>query len=196
MTRPFFSKERIGHFDIFDHHATDALSQIKARLREGFPIDIQDLASRFTMDSATEFLFGQNVHSLGAGLPYPFYAPEAKSTAAIMAEEHPANKFSRAFEAAQALTALRAQRGMSWPLAEFWKDKVEEQMVTVNAYIDPILRAAVERKRAAEDEAGFVSGKNGKGKEQNIFDREVKDGESLLDHLINYTEGELPSTVA
>jgi hypothetical protein len=41
MTRPFFSKDRISHFDIFDRHASNALHQLKARLREGYPVNIQ-----------------------------------------------------------------------------------------------------------------------------------------------------------
>lgn len=41
MTRPFFSRDRVGHFDIFERHAVDALSQLKKRLHEGFPVDIQ-----------------------------------------------------------------------------------------------------------------------------------------------------------
>ncbi|KAF8960212.1 cytochrome P450 [Flammula alnicola] len=177
MTRPFFSKDRISHFDIFDRHATEALNQLKVRLREGYPVDIQDLASRFTMDSATEFLFNQDVDSLGAGIPYPHYSPLVDLTA----HAHPANKFSKAFDEAQRLIAVRSRLGVNWPLAEFWKDKVKEQMTVVNGFIEPIMRAAVERKRA-------MSG----GKEQTVFekDREVKDGESLLEHLINYTEDE------
>ncbi|KAF9563357.1 cytochrome P450 monooxygenase pc-3 [Agrocybe pediades] len=180
MTRPFFSKDRISHFDIFDRHATEALRQLKHRLHEGYAVDIQDLASRFTMDSATEFLFNKDVRSLDAGLPYPHNSPIV-NTAAF---EHPANKFSKAFDEVQRLIALRARRGINWPLAEFWKDKVKEQMVVINSFIDPILRAAVERKRASGGtNAGEKVGVNEK-------DREVKDGESLLDHLINYTEDE------
>lgn len=41
MTRPFFSKDRISHFDIFDRHAESALSLLKERLRQGYPVDIQ-----------------------------------------------------------------------------------------------------------------------------------------------------------
>jgi len=177
MTRPFFSKDRISHFDIFDRHAADALNQLKARLREGYPVDIQDLASRFTMDSATEFLFSQDVRSLAAGLPYPHYSPLVNT----ISHDHPANKFSRAFDEAQRLIALRSRRGVNWPLAEFWTDKVMEQMKIVNGFIEPIMRAAVTRKQA----------QRGDTKEKAVpeKDREVKDGESLLDHLINYTEG-------
>ncbi|KAH9483141.1 Cytochrome P450 monooxygenase 75 [Psilocybe cubensis] len=205
MTRPFFSKDRITHFDIFDRHASDALSQLRTRLRQGAPVDIQDLASRFTMDAATEFLFGNDVRSLDAGLPYPFYCYESESGSHSMADAslvsaaraslphqqaHPATLFSKAFDEAQRLIALRSRRGVNWPLAEFWRDEVSVQMEVVNGFVEPILRAAVERKRAAVaagDEKGV--GENGE-KVALTADREVKDGESLLDHLINYTEDE------
>ena len=78
MTRPFFSKERISHFEIFDRHAADAIKQVKERMRQGYAVDVQvrinttspphlfltafqDVVSRFTLDSATEFLFGMFV---------------------------------------------------------------------------------------------------------------------------------------
>ena len=41
MSRPFFMRERVQHFQIFDQHANDAVGQIRDRLREGIPIDIQ-----------------------------------------------------------------------------------------------------------------------------------------------------------
>ena len=41
MSRPFFAKEKIRHFQIFDRHANDAVGQIRDRLREGVPMDIQ-----------------------------------------------------------------------------------------------------------------------------------------------------------
>ena len=80
MTRPFFSKDRISHFEIFDHHAADAIKQVKERMRQGYAVDIQvsiystcpylfltvlqDVVSRFTLDSAAEFLFGMFVLAL------------------------------------------------------------------------------------------------------------------------------------
>lgn len=41
MTRPFFSRDRISHFDNFDRHAEDAINQLRTRLREGHPVDFQ-----------------------------------------------------------------------------------------------------------------------------------------------------------
>jgi len=85
MTRPFFSKDRISHFDIFDRHAADAIEQVKERMRQGYAVDVQvrahntrthpsltvsqDVVSRFTLDSATEFLFGMFVLALGLMSP-------------------------------------------------------------------------------------------------------------------------------
>ncbi|KAH6896353.1 cytochrome P450 monooxygenase pc-3 [Coprinopsis sp. MPI-PUGE-AT-0042] len=176
MTRPFFTKDRISHFDIFDRHAADALNQLKARLREGHPVDIQDLASRFTMDSASEFLFAKDVQSLTAGIPYPHYSPLAASSAN---PHHPANEFSKAFDEAQRLTAMRSRVGVNWPLAEFWQDRVKQQMKVIDKFIDPILATAIQRKK----ESGEVGPQPG-------MDREVGENESLLDHLVNYTSEE------
>ena len=41
MTRPFFHKERLSHFEIFDRNADDAIHQLKERLKEGHPVDVQ-----------------------------------------------------------------------------------------------------------------------------------------------------------
>ena len=41
MTRPFFSKDRISHFEIFDRHAADAIEQVKARMKQGYAVDVQ-----------------------------------------------------------------------------------------------------------------------------------------------------------
>lgn len=41
MTRPFFTHDRISHFNIFDRHAEFTINQMKARLRAGYPVDFQ-----------------------------------------------------------------------------------------------------------------------------------------------------------
>ncbi|KAG2139814.1 cytochrome P450 [Suillus bovinus] len=130
MTRPFFSHDRISHFNIFDLHAENAISQLKARFRSGYPVDVQDLMSRFTLDSATEFLFGNCVHSLSAGLPYPhnIATTEALSKKAKIAED-----FAQAFADAQTIIA---QRPLKAP------------MRTVNSFIDPILKEAIAKKQS------------------------------------------------
>ncbi|KAI6039223.1 cytochrome P450 [Pisolithus marmoratus] len=184
MTRPFFSKDRISHFDIFEKHTEDALSQAKARLQEGYPVDFQDMVYRFTLDSATEFLFGKSVCSLSAGLVYP------KNSVLGQSKEytsHPANIFARALSVAQSHTTLRGRLGTFWRLAEFWSDRVAKEMEVFYKFIDPILRASLETKRSmreGEQSTGQVC-----NEERGILE------DTLLGHLIDCTDGKADEIV-
>nr|AAL67906.1 cytochrome P450 monooxygenase pc-2 [Phanerodontia chrysosporium] len=104
MTRPFFTRERISHFDLFDRHADATMAKMKARLAEGFAVDFQDLISRFTLDSATEFLFGQC------------------TTGASRTED-----FARAFAEAQDAVSFRLRMGWLWPDAVARADKIKRE---------------------------------------------------------------------
>ncbi|KAJ7454123.1 cytochrome P450 [Mycena latifolia] len=179
MTRPFFHRERISDFDLFDRHAENAIGQLKVRLREGYPVDFQDMVSRFTLDAATAFLFNHDLHSLSAGLPYPHYVAASVGDAKAA---HPADVFSAAFQEAQIVTSMRNRFGEHWPLTEFWVDKLEKPMDVVRGFLNPILREAVAKKQAM-DKLGV-----GTEKKNELGDREVQEGETLLDHLVNYTE--------
>ncbi|KAI0350150.1 cytochrome P450 [Trametes cingulata] len=189
MTRPFFSRDRITHFDIFDRHADHALNKVAARLHEGVPIDWQDVVSRFTMDSATEFLFGKDVRSLDAPLPYPstFSAQtpfasavgDAGSPATTEEAVHPADRFVRAFQDALEATSIRGRFLQSWPLFEFWGDRVKQYLKAVDEFIDPIVENALRRK-AERVGAGEVDEKEGK--------ENVRDDETLLEHLVKFTD--------
>ncbi|KAH8119743.1 cytochrome P450 monooxygenase pc-1 [Phellopilus nigrolimitatus] len=179
MTRPFFSKDRIQHFEIFRRHADEAIVLMKARLRTGHAIDIQDLVSRFTLDSATEFLFGHCVHILSAGLPYSPNAAAENSMLGAASAPDPSNAaslFSQAFADAQSTAARRGRFGSLWPLFEFWKDKTQEDMKVINTFIEPILQEAVTKKKALKGTGAMQEKK------------EIEEGATLLDHLINYTE--------
>ncbi|KIO11875.1 hypothetical protein M404DRAFT_126596 [Pisolithus tinctorius Marx 270] len=174
MTRPFFSKDRISHFDIFEKHAENALSQAKARLREGYPVDFQDMVGRFTLDSATEFLFGKCVNSLSAGLVYPKNSFPGKNMDYI---NHPSNVFVRAFSEAQSQAAFRSRFGTFWRLVEFWRDRVRSEMEVCYKFIDPVLKEAMEAKRLMKESERST------GQEQGAFE------DTLLGHLVNCTEG-------
>lgn len=41
MTRPFFSIDRISHFDIFDRHAESVIALMKERFHAGLAVDFQ-----------------------------------------------------------------------------------------------------------------------------------------------------------
>ncbi|KAI9568647.1 cytochrome P450 [Boletus coccyginus] len=175
MTRPFFNKDRISDFDIFEKHAQDAIHQMKVRLREGYPVDFQDVASRFTLDSVTEFLFGKDVRSLSAGIVYPPSSPLFNDPTFL---NHPANRFDRAFTESLIATASRAHYGTLWRFAEFWQDRVEKHMKVCYEFIDPIVADTLAKKHEQKQSGSDVNDGTGK----------VREGETLLEHLVHYTE--------
>lgn len=179
LTRPFFSRDRISHFDIFDRHADRALSILNTRIKEGVAVDMQDLAGRFTLDSASEFLFGKNVGSLEGIIPYPWnHSAGAFMTGGRDPAKDPNERFIRAFNLAQIKTAERGRFGVSWPLmkSQFWKDEVKENMKDVRDVLDPILEEAVKRRSTMIGEKTD----------------EEKDSSTLLDHLLDHTQGGSP----
>ena len=129
----------------------------------------QDVMSRFTLDCATEFLFGTDVRSLSAGLPYPPGLAPAQTTTPF--SQHPADRFSRAFFEAQKVSAMRGAYGNLWQLLEFFRDKTDEHMAVIDMFVEPVICEAIARKKT-----GGCQAKPG-------------DDDTLLDHLVNYTEG-------
>ena len=131
----------------------------------------QDLIARFTLDSATEFLFGQDVRSLSASIPYP--PTDVKSSTA--ADAPLLNQFSEDFRLAQIATANRAQYAFLWPLWEFWHDKVGDHAKSIDEFISGLCRDAIARK-AEREKAGLT-------------EEAEKEEETLLEHLVKLTDG-------
>jgi len=166
MTRPFFSKDRLSDFELFDRHADQVISKMKDRFNEGFAVDIQDVLSRFTLDSATEFLFGKDVKTLSGDLPYPSACKKVPPCT------HPSDRFALAFNRAQEQMFLRMIYGKFWPLVDFWEDIVAKDKKTINEVTDPLIQAALEKKKAAKG----------------VYEVN-RDESTLLDHLVQQTDG-------
>lgn len=153
MTRPFFSRERIADFEIFRRHSDHAVQLIKQRCSKGEAIDLQDIAGRLTMDSATEFLFGRSVDSMSSPLPLPgTSAVERKDTEST---------FVRAFIAALGVCAFRINIGDPWPLWELKGDASRPHMKVVYDYLNPIVDEAINKKKAStpgEDDENTLLG--------------------------------------
>lgn len=169
ITRPAFTRDRISDFELFDRHAEVVIHQLKSRFREGQPVDFQDLMYRFTLDSATEFLFGHCVHSLNAGLPYSHNVSNIPANV-LTPEKRLANDFSTAFLDVQFTVGRRERLGSVWPLWEIFEDKTTKPMKVVNAFIEPIIADAVAKKNDAWREKVSEEGKK-----------------TLLDHLVQVT---------
>ncbi|KIJ32051.1 hypothetical protein M422DRAFT_783590 [Sphaerobolus stellatus SS14] len=147
ITRPYFSKDRISHFETFDRHAEALFKKMKRRLAEGEAVDFQDLVGRFTLDSATEFLFGSCVNSLDADLPYAWNSPR---NAKAPRTTHSSDKFAEAFSKAQFQIALRSRTADVYQLLEFWKDKTEDPMKDIMEFINPIVQEGLAKKKSMQ----------------------------------------------
>lgn len=165
-------------FYTYVRHADHALRIMKERLRTGHALDFQDLVSRFTLDSATEFFFGHDVGTLSAGLPYPPSSDLAKLTA--HARTSGGDVFAGAFLAGQEATAERTFRGHLWALFEPWEDEVGRHMEVVNGFVDPIVKRALDEKRERE--------RQGKQDPEKGTSEDSED--TLLAHLVAQSDGE------
>ncbi|KAF9070001.1 cytochrome P450 [Rhodocollybia butyracea] len=189
MSRPFFTRDRVTHFDMFDRHADTVISLMKTRIRSGYAVDFQDLIGRFTLDTATEFLFGSCVHSLAAGLPFPrnvaqpvesgIATPISSSEKLPLSPNIPATKlareFTKAFLEAQGIISIRERFPSIWPLLEIRKDKTKAPMKVINAFIEPIVAEAVAKMKGQE-------------KKNDSAVEDIGEEDTLLDHLVKQTD--------
>ncbi|OCH88532.1 cytochrome P450 monooxygenase [Obba rivulosa] len=164
MSRPFFTRDRISDFEIFDRHTDEVLSIMRAR--RGAPIDFQDLIGWFTLDSATEFLLGHCVHSL-----------RKLVDGGTMFQNTEANPdvFARALFEVQAQVSRRGRMAPLWPLFEILEDKTSKNMKILHRFINPIIQEALEKQRALKMAET--------GQESPALDRA-----SLLDELVILTD--------
>ncbi|KAG6893471.1 hypothetical protein C0992_009845, partial [Termitomyces sp. T32_za158] len=137
-----------------------------------------DLMSRFTLDSATEFLFGHCVHSLNAGIPYPHNATYVPPNSATPQAKR-ANEFAAAFAQAQEVISSRERYGWIWPLTEIIEDKTKKPMEIVRAYLDPIIQDAIAKSNVAS-----------KSELKEKSELHVEEGDTLIGHLVNMSSGE------
>jgi len=119
------------------------------------------------------------MHVLSAGLPYSPILRSSLYNNDLGGAAKTVSTFSEAFAEAQTATVQRTRLSSLWPLKEFWQEQTSKPMKVVNAFIEPILQEAVEKRK------GPVGMKAG--------EKEIDDSETLLDHLVNYTDGELVS---
>ncbi|KAH8113061.1 cytochrome P450 monooxygenase CYP63 [Phellopilus nigrolimitatus] len=145
--RPFFARERISDFQIFDKHTTTTLNLLSRITASEQPCDAQDLYARFTLDSASEFLFGNNLDTLSLSLPEP---GKAKMGPKGSATNDAFGSFAQAFEQAQCVITQRARLGYFWPVAEVKKNKIKEAGQVTKKWLDPLVQRAIDEKAKAK----------------------------------------------
>ena len=65
MLRPNFVRSQVGDLETFETHVNHLIQRIPS---DGSTVDLQELFFRLTIDSATEFLFGESTNSLAPGV--------------------------------------------------------------------------------------------------------------------------------
>lgn len=78
---------------------------------------------------------------------------------------------------AQHIVSQRLRRGWLWTLFELWGDDTVGPMKVVNAYIEPILKNAIEKAKMDVSHGDKPISKS-------------SDEDTLLDHLVRLTTGE------
>ncbi|EAW21197.1 cytochrome P450 [Aspergillus fischeri NRRL 181] len=166
LLRPNFTRNQIADISVYETHVAHLIKQIP---RDGSTVDLQDLFFRMTLDSATEFLFGESVHSLG----------DAASA--------PASSFAADFNASQRGLALRSRLGS---LMMFYRDKQFSNAVAdARSYVDRFVQKAIDY-RIALDNGQYVSEEARKVNEQQyVFLHELSkrtlNKTELTDQLLN-----------
>ncbi|KAI0058906.1 cytochrome P450 monooxygenase CYP63 [Artomyces pyxidatus] len=144
--RPFFAKERISDFEIFGRTSKTTLDILAGRASRHQPIDIQDLLSRFTLDSAALYLWGHALNTLSQPLTQPGRVKLGPRGSIPIDGNTEFDVFTEAFERVAVIVRRRAVQGGSWPLLELFKDSVEEPIEIIGRWLDPLVKKAVARK--------------------------------------------------
>ncbi|KAF8991946.1 cytochrome P450 monooxygenase CYP63 [Cyathus striatus] len=157
LARPFFAKERISDFEIFERTASTTLDCIETRARNGEPIDIQDLMSRFTLDSASQFLFGIKLDTLSRPLSEPGKVKLGPKGSVRIDTTDEFDIFTEAFERVAVIITRRGSLGDTWPLLELFHDKTEASIDIIMRWMDPLAQHALEGKAKIKSSGDAVS---------------------------------------
>lgn len=125
MLRPNFTRNQVGDLDTFERHIS---RMIQAIPRDGSTVDLSELFFRLTIDSATEFLFGESTNSL---------APGSNVTSAA--------RFAEAFNYSQLAAGNTFRLGF---LSRFVPDqKYSRDIKYVHDFVDSYVKKALEYRR-------------------------------------------------
>ena len=126
LVRPSFTRTQVADLDTFENHISHLISIIP---KDGSTVDLQTLFFRLTLDSATEFLFGESVNSLGS------------------LEGSDQHRFGTAFDFAQSQVGNRDRLDWLTPRTEFHK-----ACKYVHAFVDQIIYRTLEKTKSYDPE--------------------------------------------
>lgn len=178
LLRPNFTRDQVADLTMFEKLFQDMFALLP---QDGETIiDLQSLFFRYTLDSATEFLFGQSVGSLKE--------PDAAALA-LGAVQNKATKptmtYGYAFDYAQKAIIMR---GMLGPLGFFYRDKEADKCNKycrdfAQQFVDEAVRVVQERAKLEKTDSSDAT------PDKYVFLHELAsrttDKRRLLDELMN-----------
>ncbi|KAA8650482.1 hypothetical protein EYZ11_007663 [Aspergillus tanneri] len=135
LLRPQFTRDQISDLDLEERHVQHAMRAMPVDRSSGWsaPIDIQSIFFRLTIDSATQFLFGESVDS---------------QVAALNSDHVDEDKFPYYFDRGQWYAAQRSRfEKLYWVVNNKESRFIESQ---VHAYVDRFVAGALEQRKTDE----------------------------------------------
>lgn len=132
MIRPNFARDQIADLDAFETHMQTFLRCIP---RDQSTVDLQELFFRYTIDSATEFLFGKSVDALREKL---------------VGSGQMGITFAQAFNTAQDACQERMKMGSFHRL--YYNRKADEAIKFCHQYVDNIVSKAIKNQTSGLSE--------------------------------------------
>ena len=131
MLRPNFVRSQVGDLAVFQQHV-DYL--IQAVPRDGTTVDLSELFFKLTIDSATEFLFGESTNTLAPG-----------------ASSETAKDFADAFNRAQEPISNRAD---SWLNKTMFNGQFKKDVKYCQDFIDVFVEKGLQQDKTQDVEKG------------------------------------------
>ena len=173
MLRPNFVRSQIGDVLTFERHVSVLISKLQSSPNNQKPINLADYFFRLTLDSATEFLFGESTNSLSQ-----------------QSEE----SFGAAFDRGQSNIAMRARFGplVKWLPFLFDVGSMQKDQEFVHAFVDYYVdKGCAERDQQKQQQPGAATKPNDdeKSTERYIFIdelvRQTTDRTRIRSELLN-----------
>jgi len=137
IARPFFATDRVSDLDLFEKN-TQKVINIMLNADPKDSLDLEEIFARFTVDTASEFLFGENLDTLSYG-------------------SDGFHSFTNAFVEIQSVIRRRNLLGNFWPLLELFKDKSEEHKKVIRGWVDPLVVRAVRIQKEMKEKGQTVN---------------------------------------
>jgi cytochrome P450 len=157
--RPSFTRTQVADLDTFEYHVNHLISKIP---KDGSTVDLQNLFFRLTLDSATEFLFGESVNSLGS------------------TEGSDQHRFGVDFDYAQSKVGTRDR--LSWLSSQ---TEYNRACKFVHAFVDRIVYRALEKTKDYDPEKPDSFDDSGRYVFLDEVAKKTRDPKQLRDESLN-----------